>query len=670
MKKIFISKVITAVLLLVAVTFTSFPATTEYASAKSNKPSHHHKDDKNKDSKDKSKAKNYLVLVGQTDGTYKAYDNIAFKTSDNAIMVKAKLIADALGLDYQSSANCYYWHKKGCVLGLGQTKNIYFRNRRTYVIYKGSSDFYNFNYETKLAQYKMMVHQNYNAVHCATISNLVNYQYYDTLNVTAYSTLGFGGVVVYNRYNTIPGLPDLKYVTNLKGNNSNNNNNNTPTVAVKPVTIIEGSNNRVKYIEAVYSIAQNNNNQLLDLAEVLTAFANYGLPSNGVYGYGNCDTAVTIQGIDKNGYNVGEIKTTGNEFLVNFPNAVKLSVIGAQKNLVIDFTPVKPTVITSSTLLPFNQVGWLYPTDGYARQYFVIPEYTTFRLQGITTSSYQSHRLIDMTNSYNPDNASSYQRITAVLTSPYTELYSPTAYVSVQKTNKVINNTLVVFSDTGNAVLAADYETKLLNMITTLSNTGLNTYFPSKNWNRQLVMKLPDNTVNTAYNYITVDASSLNLDLFYDYYLHLHEMVHFYEATQTHYGFRFTAWTDGNATRLAIKTMDNMNLAHKDANGIDYFDTMYKTDFSFLTENDKKNFEAYYLNATGWNATLIGYHFTDFLQDTYGNDIIYRIMEKVYAANIPVNNGRNSTYDKQFTDCIKAVTSPNVFQLFVDYRIN
>jgi hypothetical protein len=278
--------------------------------------------------------------------------------------------------------------------------------------------------------------------------------------------------------------------------------------------------------------------------------------------------------------------------------------------------------------------------------------------------------MLTINNNDDPDNANSYQRITAVLKSPYTELISPYCYVNVQPSGTGINNSLVVFSDTGNAVLATDYEKQLTTMITSLNSCGLNVYYPSTNWNRQLVMKLNDNTANTAYSYIMVDAYTLNLDHYYDYYAHLHEMAHFYEATQQHYGFRFAAWTDGNATNLAKDAMDKMSVNYRDKNGYDLIDQMYQTNYSFLTQDNKNNFEAYYLNATGWEATLIGYHFTDFLQDVYGSDVVYRILDKVYAANIPENYGRNSTYDKQFTDCIKAVTYQNVFQLFVDYCVN
>jgi hypothetical protein len=36
-----------------------------------------------------------------------------------------------------------------------------------------------------------------------------------------------------------------------------------------------------------------------------------------------------------------------------------------------------------------------------------------------------------------------------------------------------------------------------------------------------------------------------------------------------HYGFRFEAWIDGNATNLAKKAMDNMGVNYRDSRGVE-----------------------------------------------------------------------------------------------------
>ncbi len=615
-------------------------------------------------------ATEYLVLVGQPNGSYIAYDDIAFVTGKNNVMVKAKPVATALGMTYKAYSDK---KKKGLTLTLGQDKNVYSRNSKTYYFMDYNPATNHTSQIKSTAAYKQIVHQNYNAVHCASLSTLLNYQYYDTSCISDYTRLGYCGVIVYNRHSAITKLPAITNIANFSGyiaiNDPGNPNNNQVNATVKPVILTDPSYSDIRYIEATYTILQSNNTQVLDLSEVLSIFQSYNLPYGGVYGSGYSDSAITLQGYDKNGSMVGEAKTAGGVFVFGFYNATKVMVIGNTKNLILDFTPVTPLLITANTKLSLNQIGWLYQYAGYARQYFVIADKMRFSTENVI-SPYTVFRKYLSINSYtNPDSAEAYQRVCAVLKSPYSELTSANSFISIQKTNKGINNSLVVFADPGTTTLPTDYETKLNSMITSIKNNGLNTYFPSTNWNRQLVIKKPDNMANTTYNHIILDDSLLNLDFYLDYYYTMHEMVHFYEATGPHYGFRFSAWTEGSATNLAKKTLDTISIAHKDDKGRDYIDLMYTTDFSFLTQNDKNNFEAYYLNAEGWNATLIGYHFTDFLQDLYGSDIVYKIMQKVSAANIPNGSSRTTTYDKQFIDCIKAATTQDIFKLFVDKHI-
>lgn len=569
-------------------------------------------------------ATDYLVLVAQADGTYLAFDDMAYLSGSNKLMVRSKSLAKALGIPSKQLS------------GTGK--------------HKKSSISYALNSSLK-----------------------INYQYYDTSSNANYQYMGYRGVIVYSKIAKVSTLPDLSLVINLEDNpwySQNNNNNNVTYITVKPSTVYHGSSSEYKYIEATYQSQQTSTPQLFNLSEVNAAFLADGLPSNGVYGYGYCDTAITLQGYNNANVLVGESKSPAGAFLIDFPTATQLKIIGATRNLLLDFTPVRPIVLTATSTLSFNQIAWIYPNDKYARQYFILADHMKLTPVNINYGYDYSRRMLNPTNSEPVDYANSYQRITVILKHTAAEPTPPGYYFYAEKTSQPVNNNLVVFPDTGNAVLAPDYSAKLLQMVNSLNKVGLNTYFPSKNWERQLIIKLPDNTTNTAYNLIYLDASYLNLDYFYDYYAHLHEMTHFYEATQLHYGFRFEAWTEGNAATLAKKAMDYMGVSHSDSQGTDLLDSIYATNYSFLTQDNKNNFETYYLNVTGWNASLIGYHFTDFLHDIYGKDVVSRILQKVYAANIPTGNGRNSTYDKQFTDCIKAATSSNVFSLFVEYCIN
>lgn len=91
--------------LVAAVLFTSIPVTTASAKTKYNFDSWFDQNGCIKDTEEKVKAKDYLVLIGQSNGTYIAYDNIAFVTDHNKVMVKAKPLSDALGLTYRSNTS-------------------------------------------------------------------------------------------------------------------------------------------------------------------------------------------------------------------------------------------------------------------------------------------------------------------------------------------------------------------------------------------------------------------------------------------------------------------------------------------------------------------------------------------------------------------------------------
>lgn len=173
MKKIFHSFLV--LVIATALVLTAFP--TEVVSAK---PKHEDKDNwwdwsgffDDWEETDE-KPTDYLVLVGEANGSYTAYDDIAFLTGGNYVMVQAKPLATALGLKYQMTSGNK--RKKGMSLSLGQDKNVYFRNSRTFYFYDYNSETKQTNATGYSADYKQIVHENENAVAAATLRTLVNY---------------------------------------------------------------------------------------------------------------------------------------------------------------------------------------------------------------------------------------------------------------------------------------------------------------------------------------------------------------------------------------------------------------------------------------------------------------------------------------------------------------
>jgi len=594
--------------------------------------------------------KKYLVLVGQYDGTFKAYDDLAVSIEGN-IMVKLKPFADVMNMTYQSVNGS----KKGCVLSSGNGKNVYTRNSKTYY-YKliGTNS-------KLLAEYKQTVYDSYNVVHYETISTLRNCSYFSTSDAPYYKLLGYSGVIVYNNSGLCSNLPDLSSVYNTAGYILMNT---KVTVDVEEIkshllgTKIRFSNNAL-LVSAIFKTVYSPNKFDLDLIETLRAFKKARLPFDGIYGYGNCDNTVTIQGIDKKGSVVGEIKTNGKGFLLDFPKATKLRISGTVHNLIINFTPIKPILITKTTKVPTKDINWLSP-DGYALQYFVLSKNIQFNAVKIDSAFCQRYQPLDM-NMHDESSKSTYQSLMLLFSASPNEIINEKWFLEFKMMQKLIDDSLVTILDGDKTLWASNYESELTKMISAIKEVGTGTYFLAENFKNKLVVKILDVIPHTAKDYIALYPVCMDLKEPSDYETHLHEMTHFYESKPYHYGFCISSWCEGNSTTLSEKAMVYLNISD-----YDWFQSYYGQEINFLTKDNKINFEDYYLNLTGDNAYIVGYQFTTFLQKTYGEDIVFHILEKVNDANIPAFEGKNSAYDKQFADCIKAATSQDVFQLFVE----
>jgi hypothetical protein len=280
--------------------------------------------------------------------------------------------------------------------------------------------------------------------------------------------------------------------------------------------------------------------------------------------------------------------------------------------------------------------------------------------------------MLDSTNKDAVDISTSFQRVTLTYNPKNFDDYSTKSYLTAEKTNRIYIEGLAIFEDTGRAELSTDYAAKLADVISTIRALGSQNYYPSSNWNRILTMKLIDETPTSDYTqYIRLGKNDLGMDYFTDYYHHAFEMARYYEATNLYYGLNVEAWSIGNAANLAKQTLNQMNILHYNKiNGKDFIDGMYEPDnFKFLSVIDRANFENYYMEATGTNAAIVGYHFNKFLQEIYGSDIILKIMQRVSAANIPVSQGKSSTSDAIFANCIKNATSQTIFQDFIRFAI-
>ncbi|MDF2904931.1 MAG: hypothetical protein K0R34_252 [Herbinix sp.] len=616
----------------------------------------------------------YLVLVGQKDGSYLAYEDLT-SVIDGHIMIKAKPLAKALGLYYQNKGEK---GKKGCSISLNFDMIVFTQNSDSYKFYDYIDTTKKIKSSKRTADYKQVFSNNENYIPFATLGNLVNSSYYDTTNNTNYKYLGYTDVIVYNKYNAVTDVPVLSKVTNLNNNPwfeeaGGIKKGNILSLKLSPMTVIKDAFEQVKYIEATYQNATTTTDILLDLSAVLTAFKDNGYPSDGIYGYGYSNSSIKVRAYDSQDSFIGEYYSDGGEFPITFPGASQIKVKGNTKNLVLDFTPVKPIVITGSNYELLSHYNWIYGIDKIPRQYFILADHMKLKTVGLLDYAYNESRLmLDPTYKDAADTSTSFQRITLTYNPKNFSDLSAKSYLSTEKTNRVYIEGLAGIENTGRADIGIDYVTKLSNLISTIRSLGTQNYYPSSNWNRFINMKLIDDTPVEDYTqYIRLDKNDFGLDYFTDYYHHSFEIARYYESTTLYYGLNVEAWSIGNAANLARRTLDHMNIYHYNStNGKDFIEGMYDADnFKFLSVTDRANFENYYMEATGIHAAIVGYHFNKFLQDMYGADIIFKIMQRVNAANIPISEGKSTASDTIFANCIKNASSQTVFQDFIRFSI-
>ncbi|MBH1941374.1 hypothetical protein I5677_10765 [Mobilitalea sibirica] len=584
-------------------------------------------------------SKKYLIIIKQQDGSYQYYEDMAVEKNNN-IMIKVKPFAKAANMSYKNGNG----NGKGCIISNHFGKLIFTRNSRNYVL---KSDEYSIDY---ISNYKQCIIDSYNTVHWYTLFSLMRCRYFSAERAPEFKAQGYSGVIVYNNYDrdiTLPGAVK----------------NDSPDITPEIHDLMRiDQTNKTQCITAYYQ-AKNGPKQVeLDLTKVLLTYQKYGLPNDGVYGFGNCNNNIEIKGIDKDGKSVGIIKTDGKEFLIDFPQAVRLKITGDIKNLIISFFPVKPIILTKSEVLSVNDIDWI-SHDGYSWQYFILPEYTLFNMfnWNYQVPIHLEYKILEVGNSDSFNFTGAFKSLTLYLENSLEELKDKEddIFFEFKIMDKVIDLPKVIVYDGNNNSMSSNYETELIKMMDALKEVGLNTYFPKDNWISQLKVMVKDGIETGGASNISIRPEDTDMNNSYDYIVHLHEMTHFYEAQKAHYGFLIKAWVEGNAIALSEKALEYLEI---DDDG--YYENDFRLDV--LEGVDKQDFEKYYLEVDGHEAYAIGYHFNKYLRDYYGEDIIFRIHKAIYDDDTTTSYYKNSESDKGFIDCIKSVTSQTVFQDFAE----
>jgi hypothetical protein len=169
-----------------------------------------------------SNTDNYLVLIQQKNGSWKAYHNLVVKSGNGNLMVKAKSLSKALGFTYKNKSNGTFLIKRN-----SERYNTYTKNTNQFT-YTDGSDISTL--KTSSATYLSKISK-YNLCQADTLNTLLNYKYFSSDGNKGYAD--FEGVLCFSKYQK---LPVVVPVTDLEPTKKP-----TPTPRPEPAVIsIEG----------------------------------------------------------------------------------------------------------------------------------------------------------------------------------------------------------------------------------------------------------------------------------------------------------------------------------------------------------------------------------------------------------------------------------------------
>ena len=384
----------------------------------------------------------------------------------------------------------------------------------------------------------------------------------------------------------------------------------------------------------------------IDYSKVAKAYKSKKFPMDGIFGYGECSGKLTVQPLDAKGHSVGKVRTIHGNFLINFPSAAKLRIKG-NSDISINFIPTKPLLITDDTTVNSENLKWIKQPGGMLMTYVILAEGIIY-----VPSSYESYfpGILPIRGD------TSYHAVEIQFSG------EPTSDLVFKKLNKLIESPKLLFYGFDKSKLYADYEEKLTNINDLVIKTG-GSFLPGYIFDKQVfIEESGDYTFSGgAAKGIALTSNVLGLAEPDDYYDHVMSFVNYYCYQDLHYGMKIAAWDYGIRSTFVQEVMNA--LAQPDvkmfiANFIGHVD---------ISDEDKKKFEDYYVNAPGNEAPLLGYQFTRYLREVYGENVVLRITKNIYKAGIYERNSKN---DKKFLDCIKTATSKDVFDKFVKSYLN
>lgn len=379
----------------------------------------------------------------------------------------------------------------------------------------------------------------------------------------------------------------------------------------------------------------------------------------GLYGAGYTDGNAVLRAYDQSGSLIGS-KLISGSFYFSFDGARTLGVSGGKGTSLI-VVPTRPIIITNPGRYPVQPSQWHSTFDGDLYQHYIIA-----LPRGAWSSSFPYHLNIISGNMIScktgaPVTSSTEYMFLSVHTidgtraqqiNLYTYVFDMLECLFMNDSLSVYASSLPEKSENLGAIINDAFEKTLSEM--------LNGHLPSS-------LPIGRVQVNIDGSYPLSANGTIHLDNAFFVYDEgdacalFHEFTHAIDQKligSNKENIIPTAWMEGRAEYVSREICNRQNYPY---NSTEYVDGR-STDWSFISEEDRADFFRYYHEAANRVSTyLIGYHFYDFLIDTYGMSVGETIMYNI--AKTSYNDSEGAEF---FKKCVEAATEVGVFQRFVN----
>lgn len=383
-----------------------------------------------------------------------------------------------------------------------------------------------------------------------------------------------------------------------------------------------------------------------------------GYPAwEGLYGVGWTEGETILRGYDKDGKVTGVRKVNG-DFVFALPGAMTLGVSGGSGTH-LNIVPYEPVIITGPGDYPLSAEK--FRTGEKCKPFMLIVLEYPYSNREMIMPEYMNIFFFNQMDAFAPLEGASEHYILSYYEAgtPYLMDQINQCTLRYHRMETIFENDEITFMVSPaiqgrDPTLAEDtwelFKAEKEFMEGTYYPAGAKLYPVVYQLNGQYTCAY---TLNRPISYVILDDKSLSVKK--DGYVYAHETVHAIDYSFPHMEeLAPQTWWEGRAEYISLNLCKKLKL--KNNNG---YPKRYN--WSFLTAEDKADFYRFFYESTSRETEYcVGYYFVKYLCDTYGEDILAKIMDNIIHAQPRIGQEMEI-----FKECVTSVTDPDVFQNFV-----